>query len=147
MTKMDPWVLAERIQQRSRCRVKMGAVLVDRAGRMFAWGWNHAGTGGGECAERHALGRANPSRRQEATIVVRGWNGRNATVSLPCSTCAEALLEAGISTIECLDRSKKRVQIRIDDAQGLCPGRRPGETRGAGGRSRHATRTATTRNR
>ena len=102
----EPWTLAGKLRWRSRCRVKVGAVLVDRNGRIFAWGWNHAGNGDGMCAERHALQRANPIRVTGASIYVRGWNGRRDTVSMPCSVCGNALARAGIAYVHALDRSK-----------------------------------------
>ena len=76
-TKIDPWKLSLALMKRSACRVQVGAVVTDREGRVFAWGWNHAGADGlGLCAERHALGRANPKRLAGAAIHIRGFNGR-----------------------------------------------------------------------
>ena len=105
----DAWTLAERLMKRSACRVQMAAVVSDRDGRVFAWGWNHAGADGyGMCAERHALSRANPKRLKGATIHIRGFNRANESSSKPCTTCHAALLHAGIETVHYRDDAKRR---------------------------------------
>ena len=97
-TSRGPWATARDLWARSRCRVKVAAVLTDRKGRAFAWGWNHAGADGrGQCAERHAIARANPARLAGATIYIRGFNCVNESVSRPCPACTEALARAGVA--------------------------------------------------
>lgn len=100
-TRIDAWRIAGKLRKRSRCRFKVGAVLTDAKGRVFAWGWNHAGPRGrGVCAERHALSRANPERLAGATIHIRAFNGVNESPSTPCRACHDALSRAGVERIE-----------------------------------------------
>jgi deoxycytidylate deaminase len=81
----DPATLAFDISGRSRMKVQMGAVLVDRSGRIFAWGWNSAGTH----AEIHCLSRANQKRIKGSTLVVVGIRAKsgNFVCSYPCWNC------------------------------------------------------------
>ena len=122
------WEIARSLWRRSRCRVKVGAVLTDRRGRVIAWGWNHAGPDGlGQCAERHALARANPARVRGATIHVRVWNGVNETVSAPCRRCHEALAEAGVRLVEYREpgtKAKRQRTLGELAGTGLIPTRR-----------------------
>ena len=100
-TRIEAWRIAGKLLRRSRCRFKVGAVLTDAKGRVFAWGWNHAGaTGRGVCAERHALSRANPERLRGATIHIRAFNGVNESPSTPCRACHSALTRAGVNRVE-----------------------------------------------
>ena len=104
VTNIDAWNIAGTLRRRSRCRFKVGAVLTDAKGRVFAWGWNHAGPNGrGLCAERHALQRANPGRLAGATIHIRAFNGVNESPSMPCWRCHAALTRAGVAKIEYTD--------------------------------------------
>ena len=112
-TSREPWAMARDLWFRSRCRVKVGAVLTDRKGRAFAWGWNHAGPDGrGLCAERHAISRANPARLQGATIYIRGFNRVNESVSRPCPACTEALTRAGVAQAVFRDGPSKTVTTK-----------------------------------
>ena len=113
-TNIDPWQLSLTLIKRSACRVKVGAVLTDRYGRVFAWGWNHAGSDGlGLCAERHALTRANPKRLAGATIHVRKHNGRQEARSQPCALCRDALTRAGVEVVHYLDERRRRRQTAV----------------------------------
>ena len=113
-TKCGPWELAGDLLYRSTCRVKMAAVIVDQQSRVFAWGWNHCGVSGlGMCAERHAIQRANPSRLRGSTIHVRGWNGVNESVSLPCRKCYRQLVKAGVERIECMNNFKFQITVPL----------------------------------
>ena len=108
-TKVDPWKLSLALMKRSPCRVQVAAVVTDRKGRVFAWGWNHAGADGlGLCAERHALERANPKRLAGAAIHVRGFNRRHESQSKPCALCQEALSKAGVEVVHYRDARKQR---------------------------------------
>ena len=111
----EPWQLSLDLLHRSPCRVKMAAVIHDQDRRIFSWGWNHSGPDGrGLCAERHALQRANPRRLKGSTIVVRGWNGTNESVSIPCKKCFHALLAAEIETIKFRNRSKSIITTGLE---------------------------------
>ena len=108
-TKGDPWSLAWKLIGRSRCRVKMAAVVTDNQGRVISWGWNHAGPdGNGLCAERHALRRANPKRLAGAIIYIRGWNGCNESASRPCQSCHAALQKVAMKTVQFRNTAKER---------------------------------------
>ena len=114
VTSIDPWKLSAQILKRSACRVQVAAVVSDKAGRVFAWGWNHAGSDGrGICAERHALERANPKRLSGAVIHVRGFNGHNESRSKPCALCQAALARAGVETVHYRDDRKARRQADL----------------------------------
>lgn len=88
MIKSTPKQLAQDIAERSNCRVKVGAVLVDKKG-IFSWGWNHIGDGMGCCAEYHAINRANPKRLKGSTIYVFGKHRKtgNPCPAKPCRNC------------------------------------------------------------
>ncbi|MCY4508608.1 MAG: hypothetical protein OXG35_16875 [Acidobacteria bacterium] len=112
-TRLDAWRIAGKLRERSRCRVKVGAVITDARGAVFAWGWNHPGPDGlGLCAERHALLRANPRRLIGATVHIRGFNGANESGSTPCRVCHHALTRAGVRRIEYTDPGTKRRTTR-----------------------------------
>ena len=100
-TKADPREIATTLLGRSVCSVQVAAVLRDRWG-VFAWGWNTMGPEGlGQHAEAHAIGRANRSRLEGATMFVaasRKRNGRNVTAQ-PCSACWRLTGAAGIRTV------------------------------------------------
>ena len=114
LTKVDPWKLSLALMKRSACRIQVGAVVTDREGRVFAWGWNHAGADGlGLCAERHALGRANPKRLPGAAIHVRGFNGRHESQSKPCRLCQKALSKAGVEVVHYRDARKQRQRSTV----------------------------------
>ena len=115
-TRCDPWRVAEKLMERSRCRVKMAAVLIDRRGAVFAWGWNSAGPDGlGLCAERHALGRANPGRLAGAAIAVRGRHARTESASTPCPVCLKALAKAGVAAVIHRGPDKRRRTTPLKD--------------------------------
>lgn len=91
---LDPKELAEVISTRSPCNIKVGAVIYDDHG-IFSWGWNHAGRSGlGECAERHAIKRANRKRLENAIIVIVSIRRGKQITSLPCMKCAMAIRRA-----------------------------------------------------
>ena len=114
-TNLIPWDLANDLIHRSSCRVKMAAVITDKDDRIFSWGWNHCGPDGmGMCAERFAIQRSNPKRLAGSTISIRGWNGVNKSVSLPCKQCYDTLMIAGVEYIECLNRAKTHITCRVD---------------------------------
>ena len=69
-TKIDPWKLSLALMKRSPCRVQVGAVVTDREGRVFAWGWNHAEQMATVCA-RSGTPSAGPTRN--------GWPGLQST--------------------------------------------------------------------
>lgn len=85
--------LAEDILERSTCAVQVGAVIMDRQGRIVSWGWNSPGNGYGFCAEEHAVVRANTKRLRGATIYVAGERKRNRrfVLSKPCERCQQIL--------------------------------------------------------
>lgn len=99
---LRPMDLAVDIAQRSDCAVRMGAVLTDRKGRIFSWGWNNSGRDGmGQHAEASAIARANPRRLKGSSIYVYGTRkrtGRSVT-SEPCGKCMEKIRAAGVETI------------------------------------------------
>src|SRR5689334_8953855 len=81
--------LASEILARSSCAVQVGAAIADKHG-IFSWGWNSSGPDGyGQCAEQHAIARANRRRLTGATIYVAGVRRRNGrfVTSKPCGTC------------------------------------------------------------
>lgn len=101
MIKSHPKQLAIDISERSNCRVKVGAVLVDRKG-IFSWGWCGMGYDGlGMCAEHHAILRANPKRLKGATVYVFGTHRKtsNPIPARPCRECSERLKRVGIKKV------------------------------------------------
>lgn len=96
-----PQQIAEDISDRSNCRVKVGACLVDSKHRIFAVGWNHMGDGLGCCAERHAISRANPKRLKGASIFVWGKHRKtnNPIPAKPCPACEGLIIYYGIKTV------------------------------------------------
>lgn len=84
-----PTELAIDLSGRSACNVQVAAVIVDTDGRIVSWGWNHEGSGLGECAEAFAIKRANRKRLVGASIYVFGrWaKSGNWVTAIPCSRC------------------------------------------------------------
>jgi cytidine deaminase len=89
---LDGQVLASEILSRSSCSVQVGAAISDRWG-IFSWGWNSVGDGYGQCAERHAVHRANKKRLYGATIYVAGIRNRNQRFvpAKPCVLCRKVI--------------------------------------------------------
>lgn len=114
-TNVSPRELALDLLERSRCRVKMAAVLTDTDGFIFAWGWNHAGARGlGEHAEAHALSRANKKRVKGAKVTVAGKRKDAYVKSLPClEKCFPMLVRAGVHEIEYHDKEGKWESLEI----------------------------------
>jgi deoxycytidylate deaminase len=92
--------LALTIADRSICNVKVGAIIYDSHG-IFAWGWNHVGTGRGQCAEQHAISRANRGRLSNASIMITSIRKGKIINSTPCPKCMNYILKAHISKITC----------------------------------------------
>lgn len=108
MIKSHPKQLAIDISERSNCRVKVGAVLVDKKG-IFSWGWNHMGNMGyGCCAESHALERANPKRLRGSTIYVWGKHRKtgNPVPAKPCANCQHELALSHVKTVYWNDKDR-----------------------------------------
>src|SRR5690348_3090200 len=103
-----PKQLALDILHRSECRVKVGAVIVDRKGSILSWGWNNPGDGFGCHAEVHAIMRANPKRLDGSSIYVAGMRSRNKTFvpAKPCEDCQEWIVKVGLSKVHYLDRKE-----------------------------------------
>lgn len=104
-----PEALAMDILHRSNCRIKVGAVLVDSKGKIFSWGWNHAGHDGFGChAEAHAVTRANPKRLEGSTIYVAGLRAKNGCYvpSRPCNDCERLLNLVGVTSMIWWDRDE-----------------------------------------
>jgi cytidine deaminase len=98
----DPRQLAVDLLPRSTCSVKVAAVLVDKWGHIFAWGWNNSGPiGYGQCAERHAIIRANKKRLRGSKIYVAGTRSRNLkpVPSKPCEYCQKLLDHYGVKAV------------------------------------------------
>lgn len=89
---LDGQVLATEILSRSGCSVQVGAAIADKWG-IFSWGWNGVGSGYGQCAERHAVHRANKKRLYGATVYVAGVRKRNGKLvpAKPCEKCQKVI--------------------------------------------------------
>ena len=90
-TNLNPQELVEALLKRSTCSVQVACVIADRHG-VFAWGHNHAGADGyGQCAEAHAISRANPARLPLATLYVaaRRKKSKRKVIAKPCVKCAQ----------------------------------------------------------
>lgn len=90
---IDGAELASEILSRSICSVQVGAAIADNHG-VFSWGWNSSGPNGyGQCAEQHAISRANKKRLVGALIFVAGIRRRNGKVvpSKPCERCQKLI--------------------------------------------------------
>ena len=85
--------LASEILARSSCSVQVGAAIADKRG-IFSWGWNSSGPDGyGQCAEQHAIVRANKKRLRGALLYVAGIRQRNGkpVPSKPCPECQKLI--------------------------------------------------------
>src|ERR1051325_685737 len=101
-----PRKLALDLLSRSICKVQVAAVLSDRDGTIFSFGWNspprnHVEVKGNH-AERMAFSRANRSRLWGATLTVAGRRrkSRNYVLSRPCNKCWPLVLKYDIRRIE-----------------------------------------------
>lgn len=108
--KRPPQEVVSKLCNRSSCNVQVGAVLVDRHGRIFAGQWNHAGPDGlGRHAEEEAIRHANPRRLPGAHLVViakRRKNNRWVSSSRPCEArCLLLARKHGIASIEYITKS------------------------------------------
>lgn len=113
-TRCSPMDLAIDLIDRSSCNVRVAAVITDRTGRIFSWGWNHAGVDGlGECAEALAIRRANRNRLKGSTIYVAGMRVRNGKFvpSKPCQKCQKLLEAAGIKRVFYLTSTRDWISI------------------------------------
>ena len=103
-TRCSPRQLAIDLQDRSPClNIRVGAVIVDSSGKIFAWGWNGPGYDGlGLCAERHAISRSNKKRLGNATMFVasKRVRGGRFVFSKPCERCVPILKNFGIKHAE-----------------------------------------------
>lgn len=106
-TSLGPRKLALDLLERSQGKVKMAAVLSDRSGRIFSWGWNHDA----RHAEEHALSRANPRRIAGSTVTVAGRRAksRNLVYARPCEKpgkeCLKMLRLRGVARAEYLTKA------------------------------------------
>ncbi len=109
---LDARDLAIALCARSTCAVQVAAVLSDPYG-IFAWGWNSTGPLGlGQCAERHALLRANKARLKWATITVASVRRGKAIISFPCAEhCLKRVRAAGIGKVQYRDRSGEWCEV------------------------------------
>jgi deoxycytidylate deaminase len=92
----DPTDIVLGLLDRSACSVQVAACVVDKWG-IYAWGWNHLGSGFGEHAEAHCLKRANPRRLSTSTLYIaarRARNGKTVT-SRPCLGCERLVKRVG----------------------------------------------------
>lgn len=76
---------------------RISAVVFDRKGTIFAWGWNN----GWNHAEAHALSRANRRRLAGSTILVLGVkkSSRRVFTTKPCEGCERRILAAGLAKV------------------------------------------------
>ena len=93
----------------------MAAVITDKNGRIFSWGWNSVGNGLGKHAEEHAIERANKKRLAGATITIAGKRVKtNKTVySEPCKKCRSLIEAIDIKKIEFLTKEETWKVIEI----------------------------------
>lgn len=115
MKKLQPSDLAIDLTKRSVCSVRVAAVIWDKHG-IYSWGWNSAGPNGfGQCAEIHAISRANRDRLAGSSIAIAGRRkAHNVVVSFPCANCMARLIKVGITTvfIESKDGQWQRIRIK-----------------------------------
>jgi len=106
-TRKTPRDLAMDLFYRSSCSVQMAAVITDKNGRIFSWGWNSVGNGEGKHAEDHAIGRANRKRLSGATITVAGRRVKTGkfVFSCPCKRCAEIIKSRGIKNVNFITKN------------------------------------------
>ena len=90
--------LVEVLSDRSKCRVKVAALLHDSAG-VFSWGWNFGNGIVGVHAEEHAFKRANKRRLNGSKIIVYGrWACHGKEVeAIPCEKCMKLCVKFGVS--------------------------------------------------
>ena len=115
-TRRDPKELAQIVSNRSPCRVKVGAVIYDKHGRILCWGWNSSGPDGyGMCGERHAISRANRSRIAGCSLVVYAFRARTGRclISYPCAKCWEVIINAGIRRVEYVGPDRKWTAVNL----------------------------------
>lgn len=95
----DPRELALDLIDRSICTIQVGACIADNWG-VYSWGWNSMGSDGlGQCAETHAIKRANKARfNSTSTIYVASRRRRNGKVvpAKPCADCAYIIGKWGL---------------------------------------------------
>jgi len=114
--RQGPKELAIDLLPRSPCGEKVAAVLVDKKGLIFGWGWNHPVSGKnhdiGKHAEAHAVERANPKRLKGATIYVAGCRESNGVI-LNARPCDGHRTYRTRNTDSCLEMLKKRGIVRV----------------------------------
>lgn len=102
--KRDPREIAVELLKRSICKIQVAAVLTDKNGCNFGWGWNYPTPDGFSMhAEFHAIFSANPKRLKGSSITVAGKRRRsgNWVYSRPCEKkCLPLIKSVGISEIE-----------------------------------------------
>lgn len=108
--KLELKELTKLIANRSSCNIKVGAVIFDQYG-IFSWGWNHSGSGNGECAEKHAIKRANKARLDNASIAIVAIRRGKIICSIPCISCDELLRAYKIRKVFCTNGEKKWITI------------------------------------
>lgn len=99
---MDGHEAASYFAGRSVCRIRVGAAILNRRGRLVSGGWNHAGSDGlGEHAEVHAIKRAIKKRKslKGCAIYVVAWRGPRTITSKPCDDCWKWLERAKLSDV------------------------------------------------
>ncbi len=97
-TRRLPEELNVDLLDRSTHRIyQITAVIFDRRGVIFSWGWNHHA----QHAEHHAISRANRDRLPGATIQTLGRkkDSGNVLLSKPCPDCQRIILKAGIAKV------------------------------------------------
>jgi len=123
-TSRDPCEFAVHLTKRSSHPVfKMAAVLLDKRGRIFAWGWNHFDWH----AERHALYRANRQRLRGATLVVAGAKKSGELItSRPCRNLCEPLCRKwGIARVlYATPNGWREMKLAELESQSLPPGKK-----------------------
>lgn len=114
-TSRSPRELAINLCYRSKCRIKMAAVITDKNDRIFAWGWNSNGNGSGMHAEQHAIERANRKRLAGSKITIAGIRSKNQkfVCSRPCVNCLTKIISNKISAIEFLKKDREWENIKI----------------------------------
>lgn len=126
-TRRPPEELAEIVSRRSLCKTQVGAVLHDAYGRILAWGWNNDGgiKQMGECAERHAMKRANRRRIRGARLVVFAKRVKSGSqlLALPCGYhengahsegCFQLALDKGIRKVKFTLKGEGWGEINLD---------------------------------
>ena len=110
----NPIEIALAMVSRSTCNVRVGAVIWDSAG-IISWGWNSAGPSGmGQCAEIHALLRANRSRLANSSIAIAGKRKASTVVtSFPCEKCFARLQKYKLSTVYIEQKDSQWIKIYI----------------------------------